>query len=178
MKFRLFMRDVATLKLGWDTPLPSIMQEKWRQMLHELVNTAPIYIPRYVRPPNSVGKPELIVFWDGSLIAYAAPAYLRYEITEECPGPWADAQDRKSTWKAALLASKGKLASLAGISPPRSKMNSYVLAHKLAHTMLLAMKEKPSRITFIGGIECTIAAAECNSATLKAYLANRVNIRI
>ena len=27
MKFRLFMREVATLSLDWDPPLPSLMQE-------------------------------------------------------------------------------------------------------------------------------------------------------
>ena len=54
-------------------------------------------------------------------------------------------------------------------------MNGYVLAHRLVTVAVSAMRTKPTRVTFIGDSECTISAAEYNSAFLKAYLANRVS---
>ena len=108
------------------------------------MNTPPIYIHRCFTSLTTNDRPELVVCWDGSLLAHTAPAYLRFRVTEELPGPWQTRQDMKTGWKSHLFASRGKLAPLAGITPPR------------------------------GNSECTISAAESKSATLKPYLTNRV----
>ena len=133
-----------------------------------------IIFSRSVRPPGALGPPELIIYWDGSELAYAAVAYTRYKVAEREPGPWQSGQDQKEGWVVNLLTSKAKLAPTAGSTPPRSEMNGFVLAHRLAMIILSASRVKPSRLTFIGDSQCTIAAAESNSAFLKSYLANRV----
>ena len=175
MKYRLFMREVSVLQQAWDAPLPEVLAIRWRELLEELVRFQPVFIPRCVRPSNAQEPPELICFWDGSQVAYAATVYLRYLVREERPGLWASGLGTKEEWRCRLLASKGKLAPLAGITPPRSEMNGFVIAHRLTHTILAALKDKPSRVSFLGDSECTISAAECNSASLKPYMANRVS---
>ena len=165
IKFKLFMREVTAINSKWDEPLPTELQIRWRELLAELVSMPVITIHRCVHPPGATGQPELIIYWDGSILAYSAVAYLRYKDSE---------YDQNQEWTSGLLTSKAKLAPTAGITSPRSEMNGFVLAHRLAMVIISALRVKPSRLTFIGDSECTISAAEFNSAFLKPYLANRV----
>ena len=174
VKFRLMMREVAALKTGWDEPLPKELQVRWREMVRELVHMPEVFIKRCVQPQLAIGPPELVVYWDGSLVAYAATVYIRYGVEETTPGPWLKGVGKKNGFKASLLTSKIKLAPLGGITPPRSEMNGFVIAHRLAAVVITALRVKPSRVTFVGDSQCTIAAAEANSAALKPYMANRV----
>ena len=128
VKYCMFMREVASLKSQWDDQLPPALQSRWRDLLTEIVNMETVYIPRCVRPTDASGPPSLVVYWDGSVSAYAASVYMRYPVTTTVPGPWSTGLNSQSGWKSALLTSRARLAPHQGITPPRSEMNSLVLA--------------------------------------------------
>ena len=55
--------------------------------------------PRALKPPAAVGKPELIIFSDGSEVAFEAAAYMRWEV-------------QKGKFEARLIMAKSRMARL------------------------------------------------------------------
>ena len=106
----------------------------------------------------------MVIFSDGSSVAYAAVVYVVYKLV--------DLESRVS-FAARLLLSKARVAPLTGMTVPRTEMNGLVLGTKLGDLALSSMKERPSRVTFCLDSECTIAAVDSENGLLKPYLANR-----
>ena len=174
IKFKLFLREICLEKdLGWDQPLPPTLMEGWRTLVRELVSSPAIIVHRCARPPDAVGPPYLVIFTDGSSVAYAAVVYVVYKLLTASPGPWSAGYDTQATFGARLLLSKARVAPLAGMTIPRTEMNGLVLGTKLGDLALSSMKEAPSRVTFCLDSECTIAAVDSENGLLKPYLANR-----
>ena len=174
VKFKLFLREVCLSKgLGWDESLPWDLMQKWRTLVKELVCSPPITVYRCARPPGAIGKPILVIFSDGSSVAYAAVVYVVHKLLQQTPGPWLAGYDTHATFAARLLISKARVAPLAGMTIPRTEMNGLVLGTKLADLALSSMRETPSSLTFCLDSECTIAAVDSENGLLKPYLANR-----
>ena len=174
VKLRLFMREVCMLeKVKWSDPLPEPLMLKWRKLVEELVLSEAVVVSRGVRPPGAVGKPFLAVFTDGSLVAFGAVIYIIYRIATPSPGPWASDLDTRVTFSASLFLAKGRVAPLAGLTAPRSEMNSLICGAKLLDLALRSLPEKPEQVTICLDSECTIAAVDSENGILKSYLANR-----
>ena len=174
IKFKLFLREVCLEQgLGWDEPLPPALMLKWRTLVKELVSSPAIIVHRCARPPGATGAPSLVIFTDGSSVAYAAVVYVVYKLHRASPGPWSEGYDTQLTFAARLLLSKARVAPLAGMTIPRTEMNGLVLGTKLGDLALSSMRENPSRLTFCLDSECTIAAVDSENGLLKPYLANR-----
>ena len=56
-------------------------------MAKELVVTPAIMINRSAWPPNAEGKPRLVVFSDGSSVAYAAVVYVIFRVPKDVASP-------------------------------------------------------------------------------------------
>ena len=134
IKFKLFLREVCLVKdLGWDDPLPPDLMIRWRLLVEELVCSPAITVQRSARPPDAVGQPYLVIFSDGSSVAYAAVVYMIYQLID-------------LKFAARLLLSKARVAPLTGMTVPRTEMNGLVLGTKLGDLALSSMKERPSRV--------------------------------
>ena len=48
-----------------------------------LLSIEDIVLNRAVKPSGTVGPPELVGFWDGSLIAYACAIYVRWRMNQK-----------------------------------------------------------------------------------------------
>ena len=174
IKFKLFLREVCLEQgLGWDEPLPPALMQKWRTLVKELVTSPAILVHRCARPPGATGPPYLVIFTDGSSVAYAAVVYVVYKLHRTLPGPWSEGYDSQATFAASLLLSKARVAPLAGMTIPRTEMNGLILGTKMGDLALSSMRETPSRLTFCLDSECTIAAVDSENGLLKPYLANR-----
>ena len=77
IKFKLFLR-VTCLKeeIAWTDPLSPNLMNRWKAMVEELASTPPISIKRSAKSPNVQGKPRLVVFSSGSLVAYTMVMYV------------------------------------------------------------------------------------------------------
>ena len=166
LKFKLFMRESTSMAIPWDDPLPMPLQIKWRQLLAEVLLMSPIFIPRCVRPPTAISPPEMVIYIDGSILAYAALIYLLFEIKKTTPGPWISGLNQQIGSSAHLLTSKTQVTPPAGLTAPRLEINSLMLGIRLASVALSSLTEKPSRLTIISDSQCTVSAVKSNSGYL------------
>ena len=145
----------------------------WKFLVVEVVTMQLIKVNRSVKPSNAVGPPALVSLVDGSVLAYACAVYVVYKVTVEEAGPWSSHLGRRFSRQTALLVSKARVAPLAGLTAPRSEMNSLVLAARLNTLVLRSLPERPDCLTILGDSECCIAAVESEGGRLAPYLANR-----
>ena len=67
-------------QVGWDDALPKEEQDLWVDLLELAVKMKPINFARSVRPEQVEGDAWLIGFGDGSLTAFAAALYIRWQL--------------------------------------------------------------------------------------------------
>ena len=164
MKFKLFLREVCLAgEVEWDAPLPEKLQQRWVQLVTELVTSPPITVNRAVSKVGAVGPPDLVAYSDGSLSGHCAAVYYRQQTKV----------DVGKAWHSELLVAKSRVSPLAGVTAPRSEANGFLSAVRLTTTALRSLRRKPSRVWFILDSECTITAMESEHGHLTAYLANR-----
>lgn len=70
------MQDLWIEKLGWDSPLPTSLQLKWRQFLDELPLLSRVSLPRHI-DIRRVKEVQMVGFADASQRGYAALVFLR-----------------------------------------------------------------------------------------------------
>lgn len=70
-----------------------------------------------MKPNNVVGLPQLIIFSDGSDVAYGFAAYIRWKLKDG------------SFW-VRLIMSKSRVSPLKKISTPRMELNGALLAKR------------------------------------------------
>ena len=162
IRYKIALKEIVSHELSWDDALPESLNQKWRQLAVDLVESGDIVFPRTVQPDGVTGAPELISFWDGSDLAFGGVIYIRWKKV--------DSDD----WHVALLASKARVTPKANLSTPRSELNGLVVLVRLLNTIIPALSVPPSRISIIGDSTCTIAAANYNAAALAAFFSNRV----
>ena len=162
--FKIMMRETTALPdLDWDDPLPKEMQEDWKSAIRMLVEQEEIVFDRCTRPSNALGRPELVGYWDGSLLAYAALLYIRWLLNTDPP-----------SWRASLLCAKVRVTPVSGLTAPRTELNGSVVLGRVIDSAIPSLPVKPCRISMFGDSQCTISALESVTAVLGPYFANRI----
>jgi len=106
-------------KLTWDESLPEDLVQEIVAFFIELFKLQEIVFPRSLWPKEEVmGNPELIVFSDGSVMAFGTVAYIRWQL-------------KSREWWSALVMSKSKIAPKSRITVPRLELNGAVLAKRI-----------------------------------------------
>ena len=109
----------ACSALKWDDCLPEDLVKEIIEFFLELYELESLKFPRSIWPQEeAVGKPELVVFSDGSIVAFGAVVYVRWKLTS-------------GAWWPALVTSKSKIAQKNRITVPRLELNGAVLAKRL-----------------------------------------------
>ena len=62
----------------WDKPVHDTFYNEWKLFFMSMFRLEDLYFPRCVKPRNAVGNPSLIIFSDGSKLAYGACVYVRW----------------------------------------------------------------------------------------------------
>ena len=124
IQLKIKLRDLhrADLNLGWDDPIPNHMKEDWIRLLQLLKSTESVRFPRCVRPPNSVGDPDLVMFNDGSNDAMCTASYLRWKLTS-------------GEYDCSLWSAKTRVTPLKKSTIPRIEMTSAVMSSRLCKTI-------------------------------------------
>ena len=91
------------------------MKENWIRLIKLLKSDESVRFSRYVRPKNSNGEPELVMFNDGSNEAMCTAAYLRWELKE-------------NGYSSSLWAAKTRVTPLKKTTIPRIEMTSSVMS--------------------------------------------------
>ena len=161
IRWKIALKEVTALQSAWDDPLPKEEQSKWLALMKEVLETEAQRFPRAFITEGAIGRPEYIVYFDGSSQAYCCVVYARWRM--ETGG-----------WKAVLMSAKVRVTSQQGMTIPRSELSGLVLAVRLTDTIYKAVEEKPRRISIIGDSTCTISSCESGCTSLAPYFANRV----
>ena len=163
VKFKIMMREVIARELKWDDPLPEDLQRQWRELVLHVLTLPEITFPRSITVSNAVGRPELIVYTDGSTVAFGAVVYVRWRLDPEEP-----------QYHVALVTSKSRVTPKAGMTPPRSELQALVIAYRLAARVISAWTIRPVRLTVLTDSQCSVAAVDDNASALATFFSNRV----
>ena len=167
VRLRVAFRNLFKLNppLQWDRPLetnPDILI--WLDLIGLLVSSSSISFPRYTKPPEVIGNCQLICFFDGSDLAYAAVIYIRWLL-------------QSGDVYVGLLCAKPRVTPLKRMSTPRSELNGAVVASRLclcAVRSLATTGVTPETVWMIGDSECTLASLEKVNAPFGEYFGNRI----
>ena len=159
---KLFKLENASL--GWKDPIPEENSRSWVKLLAEVLKLPTIKVMRSLKPANTIGRPELFTFFDGSTDAYGTCVYVRWKM---------DGSEER--YSVSLMASKARVTGVRGSTTPRSELSGLLLASRLLLTVVKAMTDKPSHIYICGDSQCTIAALQKSGDTLGPYFCNRVS---
>ena len=161
--FRNLFHNESPFK--WDDPIPpGAIQDLWMDLICILVNAEKVTFPRATKPVNAVGECQLICYFDGSDVAYAAAIYIRWTLSDQAV-------------VVMLLCAKLRVTPLQRISTPRSELNGAVLASRLLLSSLRSLSSSeiiPARVWIIGDSECTLASLEKVNAAFGEYFGNRI----
>ena len=83
VRTKILMRKLWTQKtIDWDDPIPESLQKEWQTFFKEIHTLKSLSFPRSIKQENAIGKPDLVIFSDGSREAYGAVAYTRWQTTD------------------------------------------------------------------------------------------------
>ena len=109
-------------------------------------------------------KSQIVCFFDGSDVAFAASIYIRWVLSN-------------GSVDVSLLCAKTRVTPLQRISTPRSELNGAVIGSRLLLSCVRSLSQSdviPEKIWFIGDSECTLASLEKVDAAFGEYFGNRV----
>ena len=122
IKVKILFQRLWELKLGWDDPVPTEIQQSWAKWRAELPILSSKPIRRCYFPPDiTVKTMQLHGFSDASENAYSAVVYFRFE-------------DTARNVHTSLIISKTKVAPIKRLTIPRLELcGAYLLADLLHH---------------------------------------------
>ena len=132
LQAKLLLRESWIDKdIGWDDPLNPELQERWISFLSSLLmlgdvefHQSQVEFHRSLWPEEEVvGDPILVVFSDGSVLAYGAAAYIRWKLASG--GYWTR-----------LIMAKGKIAPKNMVSIPRMELNGAVVGNRVKNFLV------------------------------------------
>ena len=163
LQSKILMREMWTDKnIGWDDPISAEMSEKWIDFLSSLLNLVDIAFQRSLWPDSEVeGLPILIIFSDGSILAFGAVAYIRWKLKNG--GYWAR-----------LIMAKCKIAPKNMLSIPRMELNGAVLGNRVKNFILKDTNMKFSKVYQLVDSSTVLGYAQKEYGAFKPYEGIRV----
>ena len=163
LQAKLLMRESwADKSLGWDDPMPRDLAQRWWDLMKSLLKLKEVNFPRSLWPDAEVkGLPMLIIFSDGSLKAFGAVAYIRWELKEG--GFWTR-----------LIMAKSKIAPKGLLSVPRLELNGTVLGNRMKNFIKNETNLKFSREIQLVDSSTALGYINKDSGSLGLYEAIRV----
>ena len=79
---KLIFQQLWRLEIGWDTPIPTELNERWNQFKSQLPLLKDFLLPRCFFSNNHVQKHDLVTFCDASINGYACVSYLLTTFTD------------------------------------------------------------------------------------------------
>ena len=117
VQMKVALRDLHSkeLNISWDQPLSSEIKQQWVEILMKMKQAEKISFKRCVKPPDTVGKPMLLISSDGSEDAMCATTHIRWE----CEG---------EVVRCYLWAAKTRVTPLKKMTIPRVEMQAAMMS--------------------------------------------------
>jgi len=170
IRYKLLLQKMSSPDHGWDEELDEELSQESRKILSEMVRARDIPFPRSIKPPGSMGKLQLVGWFDGGDPASGGALYSLYEREE--PTEEGEVYQLRLMGSKARVTPSGKTAGRN--STPQSEMRGLLLLTRLTTALLAGLSECPVRISIVGDSECTISSVECDHRLLDIWFGNRV----
>ena len=145
----------------WDTDIKPSEKEKWVKWFQAMIEVDGIAFHRTTHPPGAQGKPWLVGFSDGSLMAYCASIYMRWKTSDG--------------YVSRILMAKCLLSPLHGTTVPRAELQGLMVLLRLIKKTLEAVSITFKRVVVAVDSECVIAALQKAGHTMGPFFTNRVS---
>ncbi|XP_058455828.1 uncharacterized protein LOC131433081 [Malaya genurostris] len=162
---KIIMRELWSLDLQWDQPVPTEMEQLWGEFHRQLCSLNDVRIPRWIFC-EEVCEYELHGFADASDLAYGACIYSRL-------------LRRDGTVNMRLLCSKSRILpkkkeKQKQITTPRAELLAAVLVSKLAVKLLAALDTKFQHVVLWSDSQIVLCWISKSLDALPVYVGNRV----
>ena len=158
---KIHLRETWSLKLGWDDQLPSNLRSKRVHFFCSLFQLEQLSLDRCLRPPDSVGRPWLIIFSDGSDLAHGFAAYIRWRLNSG--GYWCR-----------LIMAKCRIAPVNNLSTTQMELNAAVLFKRGRKVIEKEMRFKFEEVLQIVDSETVLSMINKTSTRFKEYEGVRI----
>ena len=163
IQLKLVMRSLSggtVDKKKWDAPVPKEASDQFKKSVLKLRDARQLSFQRCVFPDQSVGKPSLCVFVDGSSVAYCALVYLRWET---CLGV-----------KVHFLTGRTRVGPLNQVSVVRMELNGGVLGARLCASVKKAVDFDFDEEYYFTDSTAMLGLIRAESGSLSTYGGNRI----
>lgn len=155
------LRETWTQQLKWDDVLPEVLHKKWVEFFSQLASLSELRYDRCIKPENAAGKPTLIVFCNGSELAYGAGVFVRWKLID-------------GTFSSQLVFAKNRIAPLTKISIPQMELNATVIAKRVKKVVDKEMRYSFERVVFLTDTE--VVLSQLNNISTRFKLCEGVRI--
>lgn len=158
---KVYLREVWSRKLDWDTPLPVDLKAKWKQFFITLFRLEQLRFPRCLRPNDAIGRPWLIILSDASDLAYGFAAYIRWLLQD-------------GMYWCRLIMAKCRIAPLNKLSTPQMELNAAVLSKRGRKVIESEMRFEFERVLQLVDSETVLSMINKTSTRFKVYEGVRI----
>ena len=149
--------------LGWDEPLPQDIMKEIIKFFVDMYELDQVDFDRSLYPQEeTIGNPWLVTFSDGSIKAFAAAVYIRWQL--KLGGFWST-----------LVTSKSKIAPKNRISIPRLELNGAVLNKRLTEFVRQSLHLEFEREIHLVDSSTALGLIHKEDSKLKPYEGIRVS---
>jgi len=127
VRAKLILQRLWLLKVQWDEPLPTSIQDEWKAYRTSLISLNNLVVPRKIMGDGKIINIQIHGFADASIEAYGCCLFLRSTNS-----------DGVHTSK--LICAKSKVAPLKVVSLPRLELCAAVLLARLANRVIPKMQ--------------------------------------
>ena len=161
LKAKLLLRKTWELQLGWDEPMPHYLQKDWTSFFTQLYKLEEIEFGRVLRPNEPCDSPWLILYSDGSELAYGFVAYIRWHL--KAGGYWCR-----------MIMSKNRIAPMQKTTIPRMELNGAVLSKRGRAVIQKEMRIKFEKVLHLIDSETVLNMINKCSTRFKLYEGTRI----
>ena len=161
MKARFLLRETWSRKLGWDDDLGAKLKQDWFDFFRNLYDVSDLAFKRCLRPDEAVGDPMLVIFSDGSDVAFGAAAYIRWTL-------------KSGEFYAILIMSKGRILPLQKMTTPRSEINGAVIGKRIRCFLQKEMRYTFSEVVHLVDSKTVLGMLNKTSRRFSLYMGTRV----
>ena len=163
VKVKIIMRSIWAYepKLGWDSLLPSVIEQDWVKVMHQIPSLTKLTFRRSLTPLGATGSPMFVIFCDGSVHAYGVVAYVRWRL-------------RDDTYESRLVIARTRIAPLKTIDIVRIELCGAVLATRIRSTILKEIRLQFDKVVILTDSEIVHAMIHRQSYGFNTFAANRI----
>lgn len=158
-------QEACSMKLKWDEQLDKNLTTQWQKWISELHLLGTYELPRcYSGNMQNIRHLQLHIFCDGSMIAYGAVAYLRFE-------------DHFGAVYCSIVMAKARLTPLNRASlktVPRIELNAAKIAVSLQQRISTELEIKIDRVFFWSDSTVVLNYIKSDHGRFQVYVANRI----